>query len=117
MQTKNKKNILIIFFLSFFIFNFNLSAEEFNITAKEVTIDNNNEILTGEGSVKAIDAAGRVITADKITYTKSKNFIFAEGKVRITDLEGNMLLAEKATYDKMNEIITTYDETKFFGFV
>ena len=111
MQIKNKKYILIIFLLSF-LFNFNVSAEEFNITAKEILIDKDNEILTGKGLVKAIDTSGRVINADKITYTKPKNFILVEGNVKIVDVDGNILLSEKATYDKMNEIITTFGETK-----
>ena len=51
MRTKNRKNLLIIFFLIFFVFNFDLSAEEFNITANEILIDKENEILVGEGSV------------------------------------------------------------------
>ena len=45
MQTKNRINFLIVFFLVFFVFNFNLYAEEFNISAKEIFVDKENEIL------------------------------------------------------------------------
>ena len=58
MRTKNRMNFTVIFFLIFFAFNFNLNAEEFNITAKEVLIDKENEILVGEGSVIAEDSEG-----------------------------------------------------------
>ena len=68
MQTKIKVNLLILFFLIFFIFNSNLYAEEFNISAKEISVDKENEILIGKGSVTAIDSEGKVINADKITY-------------------------------------------------
>lgn len=112
MQTKNRKNLLVSFFLIFFIFNFDLSAEEFNITANEILIDKENEILIGEGSVKAVDSEGKVITADKITYNKSTEFLLAEGRVKVTDIEGNILTANRATYDKINEIIYTYDNTE-----
>ena len=38
MQIKNKKKFIIIYLLSFFLFNLNLNAEEFNITAKETLL-------------------------------------------------------------------------------
>ena len=112
MRTKNRKNLLIIFFLIFFVFNFDLSAEEFNITANEILIDKENEILVGEGSVKAVDSEGKVISADKITYKKLREFLLAEGRVKITDIEGNTLTTDRATYDKISEIITTYGNTE-----
>ena len=112
MRTKNRKNLLIIFFLIFFVFNFDLSAEEFNITANEILIDKENEILVGEGSVKAVDSEGKVISADKITYNKLRELLLAEGRVKVTDIEGNILTTDRATYDKISEIITTYDNTE-----
>ena len=86
MQIKNRKNISIILFLSLFVFNLNLSAEEFDITAKEILIDNENKILVGKGSVQAIDSEGKRIYANKITYEKSREFLLAEGNVKIIDL-------------------------------
>ena len=112
MQTKNRKNLLIIFFLFFFTFNLDLNAEEFNITAKEVLIDKENEILLGKGSVRAEDSEGKIINADKITYEKSREYLLAEGKVKITDIEGNILTADRASYDKINEVIITYGYTE-----
>ena len=112
MRTKSRLNLLIFFFLAFFIFSSNLYAEEFNISAKEIFVDKENEILTGKGSVTAIDSEGKVINADKITYEKLREFILAEGKVKIADIEGNIFIADKATYDKKNNIITTYNNTE-----
>ena len=114
MLVKNKIIILIIFFLNLFILCSNLYAEEFDITAEEILIDKENEILVGKGTVKAEDSEGRLIIADKITYEKSKEFLLAEGKVKISDISGNILETEKATYDKINEIIITYDNTELF---
>ena len=91
MQIKNRKNFHIIFFLSLFIFNLNLNAEEFDITAKEILIDKENEIIIGKGSVQAVDSEGKLINADKITYEKSREFLLIEGKVKITDIYGNIL--------------------------
>jgi len=112
MQIKNKKKILFISILSLFFFNVNLNAEEFNITAKEILLDKDNEILIGTGSVNALDSEGKSITADKITYKKKEEFLLAEGNVKISDIEGNVLITNKATYDKIKEMIVTYDYTE-----
>ena len=121
MQIKNRKKLTIICVLSLFLFNLNLSADEFDISAKEVTIDNQNQILVGKGSVLAQDSEGKRIYANKITYEKSKEFLLAKGEVKIVDIEGNTLETDKATYDKINEKIVTYSNTevmlkKFFYF-
>ena len=112
MQIRNKKLKIIIYFISLFLFNLNLAAEEFNIVAKEILIDKENEILVGKGAVRAVDSEGQLINADKITYEKSREFLLAEGNVKITDIEGNILKTDKTTYDKINEIITTYENTE-----
>jgi len=111
MQIKDKIK-LIIFLLGFFLINSSIHAEEFNISAKEILIDKENEILTGIGSVKAIDTEGKTINANKIIYEKNREFILAEEDVKITDIYGNVLKTDKATYDKINEIIVTYDYTE-----
>ena len=112
MQIKNKKKLLIVFLISIISFNTSVNAEEFNITAKEILVDKENEILIGKESVKAIDSEGNIIRADKITYEKTREFILAEGNVKISDMEGNVLTANKATYDKINELISTFDNTE-----
>ena len=112
MQIKNKKKSIIVYLLSFLLFNSILNAEEFNITAKEILIDKENEIIVGKGSVQVQDTEGRLIYADKVTYEKSREFLLAEGNVEITDIEGNILKTDRATYDKINELIITYDSTE-----
>ena len=111
MQIKNKKVFLIIFIANFLISILNLNADEFDITAKEIIIDKENEILIGKGSVQAIDTQGKIINADKITYEKSREFLLAEGNVRIVDVDSNILETDKATYDKINGMIITFDNT------
>jgi len=112
MPIKNSKKIFFSLLISLFTINANLYADEFDIKAKEINIDKENEILVAVGSVEAKDADGKIVLADKITYKKNKEFLLAEGNVIITDTEGNTLITNKATYDKINEIITTYELTK-----
>ena len=112
MQIKNNLKTLLIIFLSLFVLEVNLSAEEFDITAKEILMDKENKTLTGKGTVEAIDSDGNIIIADTIFYKKSDEYLEADGNVKITDKEGNLLLSEKATFDKINGLITTYDDTE-----
>ena len=112
MQIKNKKKFIIIYLLSFFLFNLNLNAEEFNIEAKEILIDKENEIIVGKGSVQVRDSEGKLIYANKVTYEQSREFLLAEGNVKVYDNEGNILKSDKVTYDKINEKIVTYNNTE-----
>ena len=107
MQIKNKIITITIFFLSFFVFDLNIRAEEFNISAVEISIDKKNNIVIGEGSVVVTDSEGKVIKSDKVIYEKSKEFILAEGSVEILDNEGNIIKTDKTTYDKIKDIIIT----------
>ena len=91
MQIKNRKSILIIFLLGLFSFNLSLYAEEFDISAKEVAIDNASQILIGTGSVMAKDSEGKIIYADKITYKKLDEFLLAEGNVKISDNDETLI--------------------------
>ena len=112
MQIKNKIILIVICFLNLFVFNLNLHAEEFNISAIEITVDKANEIVIGKGSVEAIDSEGKQIKADKITYKKKKEFLLAEGSVEVFDTDGNIIKSDKATYDKIKEIIITYENSE-----
>ena len=102
MQIKNSIKFIIFFLLCFFVSYINLNAEEFNISAKEIVIDKDNEILTGTGMVEVIDSDGRIINANKIVYKKTIKFLTAEGDVIINDVDGNILKTNKATFDKLN---------------
>tara|TARA_Y100000590_G_scaffold455344_1_gene603828 strand:+ start:7534 stop:9969 length:2436 start_codon:yes stop_codon:yes gene_type:complete len=112
MQIKNRTFLFITIFLNIFLFNLNLIADEFNMTADEVTVDKKNDILIGKGSVKVTDLDGHIITADKITYKKSEEFLTAEGSVKVLDKEKNLITSNKITYDKINEIILTRGNSK-----
>tara|TARA_B100000029_G_scaffold511416_1_gene605396 strand:+ start:2573 stop:5002 length:2430 start_codon:yes stop_codon:yes gene_type:complete len=112
MQIRNKIKLIILFLFSLLFFSEKIIADEFDIKAKEIFIDKENQIVVGEGSVEAQDNEGKFIYANKITYEKTKEFLTAEGEVTIKDNEGNILKTEKATYDKLNKKIITYNKTK-----
>jgi len=110
MQIKSK--IILYILLLIFTFTLNLAAEEFDISASEITIDKEKDIVTGTGSVEVTDKQGKFIKADKVIYERSKEFITVEGSVEVLDKEGNILKTTKATYDKINEIIFTYENSE-----
>jgi len=112
MQIKNRIIFIIICFLNLSGININLYADEFNISALEITIDKKNEIVIGKGSVEISDKQGRIIKADNATYEKTKEFLLTEGSVEFFDTEGNTITTDRATYDKKNEIITTYNNSE-----
>ena len=112
MQIKNKKKLIIICLLCFFLFNLNLNAEEFNIAAKEILIDKENEIIIGKGSVQAVDSGGKRINANKITYKKSREFLIAEGEVEITDIDGNIIETTMFQYDFISSLFSSIGKIK-----
>jgi len=114
MLIKNKIFFLIIVILNLLIFNFNLKADEFNISAVEVLIDKDKDIVTGKGSVEVEDKQGRIIKADKVTYKRTEELLFAEGSVEFFDTDGNILKTDNATYDKLNEIVTTFEKSNLY---
>jgi LPS-assembly protein len=111
MQIKNRLFFIILVFLFLFKSSLYLKAEEFDISAEEIIIDKEKNIVTGKGSVVAKDQDGRTIKADKIIYKKNNEELVAEGNVEVLDLDDNILTTDKAIYDKINEIVNTYQNS------
>ena len=112
MQIKNKIIVIIICLLSPMFYKINVKADEFNISAEEIVVDKENDIVIGKGSVEVVDKEGILIKSEKVTYEKSKEFLLAEGKVEFIDKEGNIINTDKATYDKIKNIIITYNNSE-----
>ena len=112
MQIKNKIIVIIICFLSPMFYKINVKADEFSISAEEIVVDKENDIVIGKGSVEVVDKEGILIKSEKVTYEKSKEFLLAEGKVEFIDKEGNIINTDKATYDKIKNIIITYNNSE-----
>ena len=112
MQTKNKVFFVLLNIFYFIFLNTIVHTEEFNISAKEITIDKVNNIVVGIGAVEAKDSSGKTINADKIIYKKNEEFLTAEGSVKIFDTNNNILKTDKATFDKPRELIITYKNSE-----
>jgi len=114
MQIKNRKANIIVFILSFLFVCTIIRAEEFNISAKEITVDKENNIVIGKGEVEVKDKEGKIIKSNKVTYEKSIEFLTVEGKVEIFDSEGNILKTDEATFDKLKNLIITKGNSSLF---
>ena len=112
MQTKNKTILIIFIFFNLFFFNLNVSADEFNISAKEIIIDQSKDIITGVGDVEITDSEGRIIKGNKTVYEKKKELITVEGSAIIYDINNNILKSNRITYNKKEELIITYENSE-----
>ena len=112
MQIKNKINLAFTCFFSLFLFNLNVYAQEFNISALEISVDKKNNIITGTGSVEATDKEGNIIKSDNVTYKQSSEFLTAEGNVQIIDKNGNIVKTDKATFDKPKNLIVAFSNSE-----
>ncbi len=112
MQIRNKTKFILLKVLFLLFVSLKVYAEEFNISALEITIDKENNIVEGNGNVEARDKSGKIIQADKIFYDKSKEFLKAEGSVKVIDEKGNILKSDRVTYDKSIDIITAFQNSE-----
>ena len=115
MQTKSKINyilIIVVCSLSLFLYIPNLTANEFNISAVEVTVDKKNDTIKGVGSVEAVDSEGKIIKSDMATYIVDEKTIIAEGSVKVIGIQGNILNSDKVKYNKKIDLITSYDNSE-----
>ena len=85
MQIKNK--IILYFFIIFFLSTSILKGDEFNISAKEIIFDKNNNIVTGKGQVEITDKDGKVIKSDNVKVHR----IFFQKIFNLNVLEGYLI--------------------------
>lgn len=102
-------------FISLLIFIFfanNLSAENFNINAKNISIDKKKEITVFKDNVVIIDENNNEIKSEFASYDKKSDFFILKNDVSIKDPQGNILRSEEATYSKKNGLYKIIGEAK-----
>jgi len=100
----------IILFLLFSNF---LSAEEFDIKAKNIKIDKKEKITIFENNVEVRDQFNNLFEADYVLYNKEYNFLELKGNILSKDASGNIFKASKARYDNKNKIFKSFGESEF----
>ncbi len=106
-----KNNIFLILF--YFLFSSFLSAEEFDIKAKNINIDKKSKVTIFEKNVEVRDQFNNFFKADYVLYNKESNFLEFKGNILSRDINGNIFKASKATYDNNNKIFKSFGESEF----
>jgi lipopolysaccharide assembly outer membrane protein LptD (OstA) len=85
------KKIIYIFIAIVFFQNSSFAKDIYEITAKKVTYDDNENIITAEGDALAVNSLGKKLSSDKMVYNKNQNLIqtfgsskFEDGKIILT---------------------------------
>ena len=102
--------ILVLLFVSFSNFLF---AEEFDIKAKNISIDKKKSITIFEGNVELKDEFNNLIKSDYVEYNKITNFLKLQGKIIIKDKNNNIFNTSVATYDNNNKLFKSSGESSF----
>ena len=139
---KNNFLKINIFVLFFFIFNFSVYAQEFEINSSKIKHDDINKITIFEGNVvtsdekgnklfseyakynklkeiietrgttKIITAAGYTVFGSDITYNYKKKKIYSDKKTKILDRDGNIVLVDMFNYSVSKKIFFSKGEIK-----
>ncbi len=104
-----KNNLLISFFV--FLFTQISLADELDISAKNVTIDKDNNTITFKDNIKIVDIENNIIESDYAFYNKEKKFFTLKNNIIITDKFGNIYKGENATYDENLKILNSFGKT------
>ena len=99
--------------LVFLIFTANnLFAENFNISAKNISIDKKNEVTIFTDNVVIVDEKNNKIKSEFASYNKKTDFFILKKNVSIKDSEGNILKSKEASYDKKKGLYKILGEAK-----
>ena len=112
----NNKNILLYLIVIFFSLTQSLAADEFDISASNIKLFQNNEKILAEGNVLIVGQDGITIEAESATYDKKENIIDAKKSVKITDTKTNdEIKSDKIRYSKNKEEILAEGNVFFKG--
>lgn len=106
------KNLLIKTLFIFFVITQISIADDFDITAKEILIDKNNQTITAEGDLVVFDENKNNITGDKGVYYKKDKLLEAIGSVLLIDTENNQIETDKIIYTLKDKKIETFENSK-----
>ena len=108
MKNKIYKFLLILFCICYVNKS---NADELDISATEVRVDRDNQIVYGEGNVEISDVEKNLIKSEKAEYNKAKNLLKAFGKTYIETSEKFEISGTDIFYDRQKKIIYSQNDT------
>jgi len=101
------KNKLIIIVLYLIFHQINLIANELDVTAIKINLDNNTKTITLEGDVTAVDKKNNKILTDYAEYNKDQGFLQTAGKTKLITSKNYFLTGSNLRFDENNQIISS----------
>ena len=111
MLIKNKTVFLILIF-GLLALNAKSFAEELDISASEITIENESKIVLAEGSVVIIDSQGNKVLTEKAKYDKLDDILTTYENSKIILSNGYEIVSKSIVYDNKNKFISSEDESE-----
>ena len=103
-----KNKIILLIFLFFFKTAF---AENIEIIANNISLDNNNNTSIFENNV-IVKTKNKTINSEYAKYDRENGFLFLENKVFAKDEKNNTIETNYAEYFEENQIFKTKGKTK-----
>ena len=113
MKNKILKKIKLIFIATNLLFVSSLIyADEFEITALKIELDNKDKKIFAKGNVIAKSNDGLIINAQEVIYNKKNNTLEAKNTVLVKDKSSNSEISgENILLDKEKEQIISFGKT------
>jgi len=116
MLIKNKIVFFIILILVSLSFSFNSNAEELDISAEEIIVENNGKLVIAKGSVVIIDDEGNEVITEKAEYNKLKDQLTTFKSSKIILKNGYDINSGGILYDNKNKVILAQEESNLTDF-
>ena len=111
---KNKKRLLYLICLIFFISFEKTLGDQFNFEAKEIQTQNNGNLINAKNGIKITTDNGIKILADNFIYNKDNETLFIKGNVEINDYKNDLkIFGQQFTYNRNEKEIFTDQNVKF----
>ena len=106
-----KNKFTIIFFIFLILLSEKLFAENIFITAKNITIDKNDNTSIFENEV-VVKTQNKVIQSDYAKYDKLNGYLLLKENITLIDEKNNKLFTNFAEYYENEQIFNTKGYTK-----
>jgi len=107
-----KNNLLFIFTIFIICFCRSLLAQEIDITANKINLDNINKITKFEGNVNAEDKYKNKIKTESASYKKEKDIFETFGKTEILTSSGYKIFTSNIVLDNNKKNIYSNEKTE-----
>ena len=105
-----KNKIIIIFFVFSLFLSSILLAENVSITAKNISLDKENNVSIFEDEV-VVKTRNKTIQSDYAKYDRESGYLILEKNIIITDEKNNKVFTNFVEYFEKNQIIKTKGKT------